>query len=285
MAREKIANALKMSREKAGLTCDEVGKLIGKSPKTVNAWENNRGQPDADAFMLLCKIYNVTDIMTLFGEEIANTNKETLVLAEEDEINLMTKYRPLPARAKEIVNTVVSMEHTRYEQDLKAEETHKPQTPGKIKHFPKNEEPDDTEEEEYEKVVERIYLSPAVMGSGGYIDEYTSSNYEDREFPADEVPRRASFGIIVIGDSMEPTLHSGEIAWIEALAKPENGDIGVFIYRDPDDGEEKSYCKEISIERDGRNREIITLISHNPESKDIPIKYPEFLRSIGRVIL
>ena len=47
MSRESIAKALKRLREQSGLTADQVGAMVGKSGKTVNAWENNRGQPDA----------------------------------------------------------------------------------------------------------------------------------------------------------------------------------------------------------------------------------------------
>ena len=68
MSREYIAQKLKELRQKKGLTADEVGKQIGKSGKTVNAWENNRGQPDAEILMLLCEIYGVEDVLATFKE-------------------------------------------------------------------------------------------------------------------------------------------------------------------------------------------------------------------------
>ena len=69
MSREYIAQKLKELRQKKGLTADEVGKQIGKSGKTVNAWENNRGQPDAEILIALCDIYEVDDILKEFREE------------------------------------------------------------------------------------------------------------------------------------------------------------------------------------------------------------------------
>lgn len=69
MSRESIAKALKRLREQSGLTADQVGAMVGKSGKTVNAWENNRGQPDAEILMQLCDIYNVGDILAEFREE------------------------------------------------------------------------------------------------------------------------------------------------------------------------------------------------------------------------
>ena len=68
--RLKIAELLKKYREAAGLTVRQVGILIGKSYKTVSAWENGRGQPDADMFLKLCEIYHVPSVSLFFGEDL-----------------------------------------------------------------------------------------------------------------------------------------------------------------------------------------------------------------------
>lgn len=68
MSRERIAQVLKALRAKSGLTADQVGAMIGKSGKTVNAWENNHGQPDAEMLMILCEIYQVENILQAFRE-------------------------------------------------------------------------------------------------------------------------------------------------------------------------------------------------------------------------
>lgn len=69
MSRETIAKVLKRLRMQSGLTANQVGAMLGKSGKTVNAWENNRGQPDAEMLMSLCDIYNVADILAEFRED------------------------------------------------------------------------------------------------------------------------------------------------------------------------------------------------------------------------
>lgn len=69
MSKEYIAAVLKKLRTNSGLTADEVGKIIGKSGKTVNAWENGRGQPDAEILIKLCSIYKVENILAEFDEE------------------------------------------------------------------------------------------------------------------------------------------------------------------------------------------------------------------------
>ncbi len=90
MSRETIARVLRKLRLQSGLTANEVGAMIGKSGKTVNAWENNRGQPDADMLMNLCDIYNVKDILSEFREverdvfTVSHHEKEVVLAYRED---------------------------------------------------------------------------------------------------------------------------------------------------------------------------------------------------------
>ena len=93
MSREAISKTLKKLREQRGLTADQVGKIIGKSGKTVNAWENNRGQPDADTLIQLCDIYNVDNILDAFREEPA----DNAFVCSEHERKLISAYRNNPA--------------------------------------------------------------------------------------------------------------------------------------------------------------------------------------------
>lgn len=92
MSRETIAKALKRLREQSGLTADQVGAMVGKSGKTVNAWENNRGQPDAETLMQLCDIYNVGDILQEFRDE---PSKSPFALSEKEKA-LVLAYRAKP---------------------------------------------------------------------------------------------------------------------------------------------------------------------------------------------
>lgn len=92
MSRIEIAAALKRLRESSGLTANEVGAIVGKSGKTVNAWENNRGQPDAEMLMKLCDIYHVKDILAEFRSETPHFVYEI----SEHEKRLIDKYRSQP---------------------------------------------------------------------------------------------------------------------------------------------------------------------------------------------
>ena len=65
--------------------------MIGKCGKTVNAWENGRGQPDVDTLLLLCDIYGVDDIGLTFDEKRQPETGQFQLTAKEK--NLVTSYR------------------------------------------------------------------------------------------------------------------------------------------------------------------------------------------------
>lgn len=94
MSRERIAKVLKRLRVESGLTAKEVGEKIGKSGKTVSAWENNHGQPDAELLIALCDIYDVDDILKEFREEKTIVNNISL---NDHEKKLVLAYRQQPS--------------------------------------------------------------------------------------------------------------------------------------------------------------------------------------------
>lgn len=110
MSRESIAKALKRLREQSNLTADQVGLLVGKSGKTVNAWENNRGQPDAEILMQLCDIYKVKDILAEFRDDIRAIDTNAFTPAEEEHIK---KYRLLDQHGQKAVDSVLDVEYER----------------------------------------------------------------------------------------------------------------------------------------------------------------------------
>lgn len=59
-ARDYMAQKLREAREAKGLTQKEVGDAVGRSFRTVSAWERSDGaQPDADMLIMLCVLYEV----------------------------------------------------------------------------------------------------------------------------------------------------------------------------------------------------------------------------------
>ena len=68
MIRAVLPDRLRDFRKRSGLTVNAVGEMIGKSGKTVSAWERGHGQPDADILLKLCEIYHVGSISELVGD-------------------------------------------------------------------------------------------------------------------------------------------------------------------------------------------------------------------------
>ena len=97
--RDILANNLKKYREEAGLTVYEVGEAVGKSGKTVSAWESGRGQPDADMLIVLCRLYKIKSISDLYGEE-----DEFVRSLSIDEKRLVSAYRKLNVEGKSRLN-------------------------------------------------------------------------------------------------------------------------------------------------------------------------------------
>ena len=63
-----IAKTLKAYRERRGIDVKEVAQKFNKSVKTIYAWENGQGQPDADTLIELCKWYNIKSFHELSEE-------------------------------------------------------------------------------------------------------------------------------------------------------------------------------------------------------------------------
>ncbi|MGN0153696.1 MAG: helix-turn-helix domain-containing protein [Lachnospiraceae bacterium] len=64
---------------------------ISVSPKTVYGWENGQNQPSADTLLILCKIYNINDILDSLGYE-GPAEQAPLILSDEER-ELVLKYR------------------------------------------------------------------------------------------------------------------------------------------------------------------------------------------------
>ena len=96
-ARSILATKLKEYRQKSGLTIYQVGEQIGKSGKTVGAWETGHGQPDAEMFIKLYYLYHMDSMSEFYGI----TDKDN----PQDEVDLLNAYRKLNDAGKATVLT------------------------------------------------------------------------------------------------------------------------------------------------------------------------------------
>ena len=110
----------------------------------------------------------------------------------------------------------------------------------------------------------RCSIQPASAGTGTNLGP---DFFETIYVQTNSLTRRASFGVPVRGDSMEPLYHDGDVLMIEGTQDVEQGEIGVFIL----DGE--GYVKK---------RGEGELISLNPAYPPVPMTEEGWC--IGRVI-
>ncbi len=90
----------------------------------------------------------------------------------------------------------------------------------------------------------------------------------------EDIPDRATLGLVVRGDSMEPVITDGSIVWVDGTAIPHSGDIGVFLI----DGE--ATCKKL-VRVNGR----YVLRSLNSAYDDIVPADWQDVRPVGKVVV
>lgn len=93
-AREYMALKLQELRKERGFKPADVGKAVGKSGKTVSAWEVGRGQPDADKLLELCRFFDVP-VSTFYMDDGKQTDHKT----EE----LIALFSAMPEEKKDVL--------------------------------------------------------------------------------------------------------------------------------------------------------------------------------------
>lgn len=90
-----IGTLLKLKRKELNLSVKQVvdslkSYNISISEKTLYGWENNYRQPDVDTFLILCAIYQISNVLGYF------LNEQTKDYSTKESI-LIKKYRQLTA--------------------------------------------------------------------------------------------------------------------------------------------------------------------------------------------
>lgn len=104
MSSSLVGNILKTRRKELDLPVKYVLEQLKNmgvniSDKTLYGWENGHRQPDADEFLILCKIYEISSIAGL-AKETSNENA-LLSSSDENEKKLVELYRELNDEGKE----------------------------------------------------------------------------------------------------------------------------------------------------------------------------------------
>lgn len=98
-----IAERLKFYRKQNNLSIKQVSELLSKdypvADKTIYAWENGTTQPDVDTLLRLCCIYNIDNILEIFGYKEPKKTRFSLTKQEKD---LIIEYRNHPDMQKSV---------------------------------------------------------------------------------------------------------------------------------------------------------------------------------------
>ena len=275
-----IGEVLAAFRKKAGYTqleaADELTRLgYPVQNKTIYAWEKNKSTPNPVQFLLLCKLYGITDIYSSFIEPNPSNPFSSLneagiekaldfirILGLTDEYGTDSDaFRTNAEAFRTHEATTVSISSAAGKGRKKAvssaseKDSSLPQSDS-VYHFP-------TEREL------PLYQLAASAGTGEFLD---NDKYE-MIIVGSEVPEKASFGIRLNGNSMEPRYMNGQIVWVYRTTDLFDGDIGIFYL----DGQ--AYCKKLH-----KVNGHIELLSFNPAYKPIPVTESSEFKIFGRVI-
>ena len=250
MTREDIAKIIKESRIAAGLTQTQVAETLGRPQNTISAWEMGRAQPDANTLFELFRVLGRS-----VDEAFGFAARSFAVTAHEREH--IETLRGLDAYGRDMVSAVLEREHKRCIEQAreKAKEKARMEAAAEITGT----------FIDLDKIIPfRRSCQPASAGTGVFLGP---DEFEMIYVQKNDLTRRASFGIPVSGDSMEPDYHDGDVLLVERAEDIRIGEAGIFTINGT------GYVKQRGEEE---------LISLNPAYAPIPMN--ESIRCNGRVI-
>ena len=115
----------------------------------------------------------------------------------------------------------------------------------------------------------KLFDMPVSAGPGTFVD---SEDYETISVGS-EVPEKATFGVKISGNSMEPRYLNSQIVWIQQTEDLADGEIGVFLLNG------NAYCKKLQ-----NNSKGMALISLNPDYAPMKITEGDQFYVFGRVL-
>ena len=181
-----IGKRIKEARENAGLTQEELGKLVGVTGSAITNYEKETSHPKESVMYSLIEALGV-DANYLFQDCVKAKKAPSI---SDEAMKIAARYEKLDSVGRGAVNAIMKYEESRMAEELQ-----------KVSHL-------DAEAGTMLDMI--VYTNPSAAG----IPLYAENDYERIEFPASEVPRGADFGVRISGDSMEPTIHNGTIVWV-----------------------------------------------------------------------
>ena len=187
-----IGDKIKERRIQLGLKQSEISKATGIKITTLSNYENNVSTPNEQ------NLYKLMDALKCDANYLFEWEEQENINISFSEKQKIIKYRKLDDHGKQMVDTVLELEHNR----CVASSEERP-----IIYLPKS-------------------VLRASAGSGNWLDEQQLVTVAVLDTPA---ARKANLIIEVDGDSMEPLYKSGDNVLVSTAAEVQIGDIGIFI--------------------------------------------------------
>lgn len=216
---------LKALRESNGFKQEEFGAVFGIKKSTYSNYETGKTDPPAQFWVDVADRYQVSvDYLLGMVDDPHRTKYAAMSRVE-------ARYQALDAHGRRVVDLVMDAEAERLAASV----------------------------EPVADVVDirpiiRHYLVPA---AAGYASPIQGSDYEMIPLP-ENAPAGADFCITVRGDSMEPYISDGSLAFVKRGAPLDEFDVGVF-YLDGD-----VYVKQWCVDSNGT----LYLLSANPDREE-----------------
>lgn len=227
-----IGRRIKEAREMAGLTQEELGRLVGVTGSAITNYEKETSHPKEPVMYALIEALNV-DANFLFQDCVKNS--KALEVTPEA-MKIAKQYDDLDDYGKETMEYVVNREANRVREIRRLNEQLKAEIAGELMYMPLP-----------------FSRQPVSAGRGAYLGP---EELETIFVQQNELTEQASFAVRVAGDSMEPLYSDGDILLVEGAEDIRIGEIGVFTM------EGDGYVKKRG---DGE------LISLNPTYETIPM--------------
>lgn len=238
---------LREARKRAGLTQEELGKIVGCAKTTITGYETGKSEPNMTVLSKIMEALKV-DANFIFQDEMRE-HYEYHATSEEME-TLVKKYRLVNSSWKDAILNIL---------DLALAATNKKSSLTVAR--PSNQ---NTPEKNFDNCIFlQLSEQPASAGTGMYLGPEAFRSIKVTE---NNKTRRAAFCVRVSGDSMEPIYADGDIVMVSKEPVLQN-DIALVTL----DG--CGYIKRMGE---------MYLISENKKYKPIP--YDENVIVNGRVI-
>jgi phage repressor protein C with HTH and peptisase S24 domain len=242
---------LRRLREKAGLSVTAVGGAIGKQGKTINAWENGRGEPDITAMITLSSLFGVKNLLAVIATDMYGEKALIRPELSPEEESFLSRFRTLDRYGKLTVERVTDSENERIR--LTGAGTGERLREG-------------AENAAYIEIP--VSKHPFYPGNG-VREEELFETAELIRLPENDLYKGADFAVRVDGAGYEPRFSDGDILLIKRQDDIQIGEIGVF-----------SVDGEVYLRGNGHGR----LISINPGLDDITFSGKRKIRCIGKII-